>query len=139
LDWLPGPDAGVEDTFTPFMKTVGAMLVGRNSFEVVNTMGPDTWPYGDTPFFVATSRALTPPRPSVRAITGDITSNVAVARSAADGKVVYLDGGALIRSALDAGLVDEIIVTLVPKLLGKGVPLFAGVGRMHDLEVSTCT
>jgi dihydrofolate reductase len=118
------------------MKTVGAMLMGRKSFDVVNAMGPEMWAYGDIPFFVATSRALDPPRPSVRAVKGDITASVAAARSAADGRVVYVDGGSLIRSSLDAGLIDEIIVTLVPKVLGTGIPLFAGVSKRHELEVT---
>lgn len=137
IDWLPGPDDGVEDTFSPFMKTVGAMLMGRKSFDVVNAMGPEMWAYGDIPFLVATSHSLHPPRPSVRAVMGEITESVDAARSAADGRVVYVDGGSLIRSSLDAGLIDEIIVTLVPKVLGTGIPLFAGVSKMHELELKS--
>jgi dihydrofolate reductase len=48
---------------------------------------------------------------------------------------VYLDGGALVRQALDAGLVDELTLTIVPVALGAGVPLFAGVEKRHRLDL----
>ena len=51
---------------------------------------------------------------------------VAAARSAAGDRGVYADGGALIRDLLDAGLIDEAIVTVIPVILGAGTPLFAG-------------
>ena len=44
-------------------------------------------------------------------------------------------GGALIRSALDADLIDELTVTIIPIVLGAGLPLFAGAGRRHALEL----
>ena len=49
---------------------------------------------------------------------------------------MYLDGGVLIRQALEAGLIDEAIVTLIPVVLGKGHPLFAGVAGRHPLTIA---
>ena len=49
--------------------------------------------------------------------------------------VRVVDGGEVVRQALDAGLVDELTVTLIPRVLGAGVPLFAGTTRRHDLEL----
>lgn len=133
LDWLEGFE-GVEDTFTPFMAEVGAMLMGRRTYDVLS--GFDVpWPYGETPLLVATTRPLQPVQPTVRAVTGDIAELVAQARAAAGGKDVYLDGGALARSALDAGLVDLMTLTLIPVVLGAGVPLFAGAGHRHALTL----
>lgn len=133
LDWLPEHEEGeVEDTFTPFFAQVGAMLMGRRTYDVV--MGMDVpWPYGETPVLVATRRALPSGPPGVRSATGTIAELVAEAREVAAGKDVYLDGGDLIRQALDAGLVDELIVTVVSTVLGQGIPLFAGLSRRHDL------
>ena len=48
---------------------------------------------------------------------------------------VYLDGGELIRQALDAALVDELVVTLIPVVLGSGHPLFAGAQQRHRFEL----
>jgi len=133
LDWLPqGP--GVEDTFTPFFARVGAMLMGRRTYDVVCGFG-DEWPYGDVPVLVATSRPLTSERPSVRPVSGGISDLVKMAKEAAGERDVYIDGGALIRSALDAGLIDDLTVTILPVVLGAGVPLFAGTARRHPLEL----
>lgn len=133
LDWLEGRD-GVEDTFSPFFAGVGAMLMGRRTYDVVRGFGGD-WPYGDTPVLVATHRPLDPVRPSVRAATGPIAELVDQAKGLSGGRDVYVDGGALIRAAMDARLVDEITLTVIPVVLGSGRPLFAGVQHRHDLDL----
>ena len=133
LDWLDRDDE-IEDTFTPFFEQIGALLMGRRTYDVV--MGFDVpWPYGETPVLVATTRPLPDTNPTVRPVTGDVADMVAEAKRVADGKDVYLDGGELIRSALEAGVVDEMIVTMIPVVLGAGRALFAGVGNRHELEL----
>jgi dihydrofolate reductase len=136
LDWLSaGAGQGeAPDTFAPFFATIGAVLMGRRTYEVVCGFG-GAWPYGETPMLIATHRPLTPNVPSVRAATGSIVDLVGQAKATAGERDVYVDGGALIRSALDAGLVDDITVTVVPMILGAGVPLFAGAIRRHPLEL----
>jgi len=121
LDWLAGP-AGAEDTFTPFFAQIGAMLMGRRTYDVVDAF-EGVWPYGDTPVLVATRRPLTTTRDAVRAVDGTIAQQIDEARAVAGGRDVYLDGGCLIRDALDANL------------LGEGIPLFAGAGRRHALDL----
>lgn len=133
LDWLSNRE-GVEDTFTPFFQQVGAMLMGRRTYDVVSGFEGE-WPYGDTPVLVATTRPLTASPDSVRKVTGAIGELVDLAKRAAGERDIYLDGGALIRSALDANLVDELTVTVIPIVLGAGVPLFAGSARRHALEL----
>lgn len=133
LDWLGGGEGETPDTFGPFFAQIGAVLMGRRSYDVVSGFkGP--WPYGDTPLLVATHRPLAAERASVRAVQGSIGELVAQARQTAGARDVYVDGGALIRSALDAGLVDEITVTVVPVVLGRGIALFAGATQRHPLE-----
>lgn len=135
IDWLPEHESGMEDTFSPFFAEIGALLMGRRSWDVVSGfMGVETWPYGDTPVLVATHRRLDVARASVRPVQGSIEELVAAAKAAAGDLDVYVDGGALIRSAMDAGLVDEITVTIIPIILGSGIPLFAGAARHHRLE-----
>ena len=134
LDWLEF-DGEITDTFTPFFAEVGAMLMGRRTFDVVSGFDVE-WPYGDTPVLVATSRPLDPTIPTATAVGGDISELVTEAMSVAAGRDVYLDGGELIRNAIDAGLVDEMIITMVPVVLGAGRPLFAGVGNRHGLRLT---
>jgi dihydrofolate reductase len=133
IDWLTGRE-GVQDTFTPFLEEIGALLMGRRSYDVVSGFEGD-WPYGETPVLVATTRPLEPRTDSVRAVDGSIVEMVDLARAAAGARDVYIDGGALIRSAVDAKLVDEMTVTVIPILLGAGVPLFAGLTNRHPLHL----
>lgn len=140
LDWLgdPSPDAVLPPGalgFAEFMAQVGAMVMGRRTYDVVRGMGPD-WYYGDTPVLVRTQRPLDAGAPpSVQPIAGPIDACLDRALALAGGRDVYVDGGATIREALDAGRVDELVVTVAPILLGQGVPLFAGLQRRHPLRV----
>jgi dihydrofolate reductase len=133
LSWLPESAPGEGDHgFAAFLAQMGAMLMGRRTYDVV--VGFDLpWPYGDLPVLVATHRTLDRPAATVRAVSGDIGSMVEEARTAAGGRDVYIDGGELLREALDAGLLDEVTVTLVPIVLGRGLPLFAGATGRHRL------
>ncbi|MBX2798685.1 MAG: dihydrofolate reductase family protein [Myxococcales bacterium] len=133
LSWLNEAGSQVDEattdpgavTFEAFMAQIGAMLMGRHTYDVVAGMG--AWPYGDVPVLVPTSRPLEPVVPTVRAVQGPIESLVDQAKEAAGEHDVYLDGGALVRSGLDAGLVDEMVLTLVPMLVAGGVSLFDGL------------
>lgn len=133
LSWLPGPVGEDDYGYGAFMAGVGALLMGRRTYDVVEGL-PGAWPYGDRPVLVATTRALTPSNATVRAVAGPIDTLVQAAREAAGDRDVYIDGGNLIRQALDAGLVDELTITLVPMVLGEGLPLLAGTKARHSLE-----
>jgi dihydrofolate reductase len=135
LSWLPPPpDDGSDFGYSDFMAEIGALLMGRRTYDVVAAFeGP--WPYGDRPVLVTTRRPLTAVAPSVLAVSGDLPAIVAQAKAAAAGKDVYVDGGQLIRQTLDAGLVDFLTVTVIPVILGRGSPLFAGAERRHPLDL----
>jgi dihydrofolate reductase len=148
LSWLPGADPHAVETvdagapaqdagalsYDEFMVDIGALLLGRRTFDVFMSFGVP-WPYEERPVFVATRRPLKAPNANVQAIAGDLPTMVDIARQAAGGKDVYVDGGDLIRQALDAGLIDELIVTMVPIVLGEGYSLFAGVTRRHRFDI----
>lgn len=142
LSWLGGtPTDAVELarsspdalSYDRFISDVGVLLMGRRTYDVVE--GFDEWFYGALPVRVATTRPLPSWRPSVMAVQGDIATLVEDARKAAGGKDVYLDGGDLIRQATVARLVDEYVITFIPVLLGRGIPLFAGLSARTNLEI----
>ncbi|ACY15671.1 dihydrofolate reductase family protein [Haliangium ochraceum] len=138
LDWLPAPDVSPsgeeldEGGFRGFLAQIGALLMGRRTYEVVAAMDGD-WPYGNRPVLVATHRPLDNAPRTVHAVSGDIASMVETACQAAGERDVYIDGGELLRQALDAELLDELVVTVVPVVLGQGTPLFAGAERRREL------
>ena len=135
LSWLPGPDTlGGDGGFAEFLSGVGCLLMGRRTWDVLAGMDVP-WPYGERPVLVATHRPLAPTAPRVRALQGSLEVMISEARAAAGEKDVYVDGGQLVRQALEAGLLDEVTVTLVPVLLGRGVPLWTGLERRHALSL----
>jgi dihydrofolate reductase len=140
LSWLPEPELGepLPDgalSFEAFIGAVGALLMGRRTYDVVRGMDVP-WPYGGRPVLVATHRPLDEDPPStVRAVTGGVEALVAEALATAKGGDVYIDGGTLVRHACDAGLVDELTLTLAPVALGAGHPLFGGLARPYGMKL----
>lgn len=136
LSWLPAPVPGGEDYgFREHMEATAAILMGRSTYDVVASMDEEEWPYGDTPLFVATTRPLDGAPETVRAISGDAVDLVAAVQAEVGDGGIYADGGNVIRQLIDGGLVDELIVTVVPVILGRGAPLFAGTAFRHGLTL----
>jgi len=127
LDWLP-PGGGEPHGYDEFMATVDALVIGRKTFETVLTF--DAWPYGDKPVFVLSSRPLAPAPPAavVERMSGDPVE--IVSQLAARGiRHVYVDGGITIQRFLQDGLIQRLIITRVPVLIGAGIPLFGVTQR----------
>ena len=136
LDWLPSGDevgAGEDYGYQAFLDSVDALVMGRSTYEKVLTFG--AWPYGDKPVVVLGHRPVT--------IAPDIAQTVS-SLSASPREVVqqlggqgfdhlYLDGGKTIQGFLTEGLVDELTITTVPILLGRGIPLFGPLP--HDVSL----
>jgi dihydrofolate reductase len=103
----------------------GAMLVGRRTWDVGDKMkeddpGSTNYPFSG-PMFLLTHRPLNPPDPTVTILTGDIEKAVATALHAAGGKDLEILGADVAGQCLRRGLVDEILVYLLPVLLGDGI------------------
>jgi len=132
LDFLP-PGGGEPHGYEEFMATVDALVIGRNTFDTV--LAFDAWPYGRKPVFVLSSRALPPtPRDAVVEHMSGTPADI-VAQLAARGlRHVYVDGGITIQQFLRAGLVQRLIVTRVPVLIGSGIPLFGPLQQDIPLE-----
>jgi dihydrofolate reductase len=130
LDFLPA-DGGEPHGYTEFMATVDALVIGRKTFETV--LGYADWPYGDKRVVVLSSRPLD--FSAVRGAKGVVEQMAGapaeiVAKLAASGvQHVYVDGGVTIQRFLRAGLVQRIVITRVPVLIGEGIPLFGSLPR----------
>ena len=111
--------------------------MGRRTYDVV--AGFDSWGYGDIPVLVPTHRPLEPLRRSVRAVNGPIAELIDEALTVADGKDVYVDGGGLVQQALAADRLDELILTVVPIVLGDGVRLFGPLAKPRNFNFAPPT
>ncbi len=128
LHWLDAYAGAGEDTgYEAFMASVDGLIMGRRTFETV--LGFGDWPYQKP--VVVLSRSLS--AADLPASLGDkiILSARAPAEvlddvGALGWRRAYVDGGAVISAFLKAGLIQEMVITRVPMILGGGIPLFSG-------------
>ena len=128
LDFLP-EGGGEPHGYSDFIASVDAIVIGRNTFEKVLTF--DGWPYASKRVVVLSSRPV-----DLSLAIGGVVEQMAgppvdiVSRLAASGaKHLYVDGGITIQRFLAAGLIQRLIITRVPVLIGDGIPLFGILPR----------
>jgi dihydrofolate reductase len=128
LDFLPA-GGGEPHGYNEFIASVDAIVSGRKSFETVLTF--EAWPHGDKRVVVLSRRPV-----DVCAARGGVVEQMAgppaeiVSQLAASGAhQLYVDGGITIQGFLRAGLIQRLIITRVPVLIGDGVPLFGTLPR----------
>jgi dihydrofolate reductase len=119
LDWLD-PFHGEDHGYGPFFAGVDALVIGRGTYDTV--LGFPEWPYGGKRVIVCTARPASP-RHGEELWSG--TPGALSERLEREGvRRVYLDGGALIRSFLREGMVEEFTINVIPLVLGSGIPVF---------------
>jgi len=125
VDWLnniPNPDNS-DFGFAEFMGKIDGIVMGRKTFEQVLTFG--SWPYPRPVYVVSSSLKEVPPEYSGKAEIINLEPAEIIKKLRSNGmKSLYIDGGALIQSFLTGDLIDEMIITSIPVLLGAGIPLF---------------
>jgi dihydrofolate reductase len=129
LDWLPGDDCEPHG-YDEFMASVDTLVFGRKTFETVLGFG-GAWPYGSKRVVVLSSRPL-----DLSAAVGGVVEQMGgppeeiVAKLAASGaRHLYVDGGITIQRFLRAGLIQRLVITRIPVLIGDGIPLFGALPR----------
>ena len=131
FDFLPA-DGGEPHGYDEFIATVDVLVMGRHTFETVLDMDP--WPYGKKPVVVLSTRPLTrvPGGVEIERMSGDPAE--IVSQLAGRGvQHIYVDGGITIQRFLSAGLIQRLIITRVPVLIGTGIALFGLVP--HDIAL----
>jgi dihydrofolate reductase len=131
IDWLLERDDPAEDHgYRDFIADKDVIVMGRGSYEKV--VGFDPWPY-DRPVLVLSRQLAGTPVPP--ALEGKVrfsaaTPAAAMAQLEAQGvRRAYVDGGQLLQSFIRAGLVEDMVLTTVPVLIGAGRPLFGALPR----------
>jgi len=133
FDFLPA-GGGEPHGYDEFIASVDTLVIGRKTFETVLAF-PD-WPYGSKRVVILSSRPL-----DLSAVRNGVVEQMAgppaeiVAKLAASGAHhLYVDGGITIQEFLRAGLVQRLIITRVPVLIGEGIPLFGALPRDVRLQ-----
>jgi dihydrofolate reductase len=139
MDWVF--DFMAPDAFPEIAAATGAMLIGRRTYEEASRMEPAETEYPFSgPGFVLTHEPPDPPDPAVTFLTGDIGEAVATALDAAGGRNLEILGADVAGQCLRRGLVDEILVYVLPVLLGDGIRFYSSPGLERiDLEPLSST
>lgn len=137
IDWLlKYPETDEDYGYAAFIETVDGLVMGRGSFEAV--AGFEQWPYSK-PVVVLSSTldaSAVPARLEGKVRISRLSPREIMAELAGEGwKAAYVDGGRLIQSFLRDGLIDEMTITRIPVLLGRGRPLFGDVPADIDLRL----
>ncbi len=135
IDWLmdiPNPNNS-DFGFSEFINKIDAIVMGRNTFELVLTFG--NWPY-NKPVFVLSK--------TIKSVPKNLTGKVEILNKSPHTVVkelnsrnyfsLYIDGGKTIQEFLKQELIDEIIITRIPILLGEGIPLFDTLAKEQKYE-----
>jgi dihydrofolate reductase len=138
IDWLK-PFEGTEHGYTAFFATVDTLVIGRGTYEFVLGMlrSGMPWPYDGKRCVVMTHRPVEGQHQESafagepRALLEELGEQGA--------RHVYVDGGVVIRSFLAGGLLDQLTISVVPVLIGKGIPLFGGIELESGLVLEQAT
>jgi dihydrofolate reductase len=146
VDWLETADEFAEgDTMEPgfveaFLKTIDCYVMGSRTYETAlrfEAQGSG-WAYGDTPTFVLTSRELPRVRDTVEFHSGDLAQFVNERLRPTFGSIWFVGGGVVTGECLRLGLADEVRYSILPVLIGDGIPFFEKLGKdiaLHLAEV----
>jgi dihydrofolate reductase len=136
LDFLQSvPNPENDDLgYAEFMSRIDALLMGRKTYETVLGFGGD-WPYSKPVFVLSNSLTSLPEHliEKVELISGSL-KQVVEELNKRDFHELYIDGGMLIQSFLKEDMIDELIITQVPILLGGGVSLFGTLPSHLEFE-----
>jgi dihydrofolate reductase len=135
LDFLD-PWAGEPLGFEEFLASVDALVMGRKTYDIVLEFG--TWFYGEKPVYVLSSKDIAPaPAGAMVERMSGSPNDIASALAARGIGHIYVDGGSTTQQFLRAGLIQRLIITRVPVLIGSGIPLFGELE--HDIALRHVT
>lgn len=132
LDFLP-TDGGESHGYDEFFASIDALVIGRKTYETVRAF--PAWPYGDKLVVVLSTKALEFSKISganLEQMSGD-PAEIAGKLEGRGIRHIYVDGGVTIQRFLRAGLIQRLIITRVPVLIGQGIPLFDALP--HDIHL----
>ena len=150
VDWLEtadefeGGDTMAPEFVAEFLATIDCYVMGSRTYETALAFEAKGlgWAYGDKPVFVLTSRDLPKTRETVEFYSGDLARLVNERLKPAFRSIWFVGGGAVSGECLRLGLADEVRYSIMPILIGEGIPFFAGLDRdvaLHLMEVKAYT
>ena len=132
MDWLPQSSPG-DHGYATFLNDVDLLVMGRKTYDQILRLGP--WPHGDRRCVVFSRGRARQREGQAEFVEGDVASIVADLRAGPGGTIWLVGGAEIVAPCLVGRVVDEIIVTILPILLGEGIPLFQPIARPAPLRL----
>jgi dihydrofolate reductase len=132
FDFLPA-DGGEPHGYREFFASIDALVIGRKTFETV--LAFPEWPYGKKRVVVLSSQPIdfSKVRGAVVEQRTGSPEEIVTKLAASGAQNLYIDGGVTIQRFLRAGMIQRLIITRVPVLIGEGIPLFGALP--HDVQL----
>ena len=126
VDWLTGQGTDEEnvDTYSEFVKDIDTVVMGWNTYaQVITELSPGKWPYENLTSYIITHRNEKPAE-KIRFVREDPCELIMRLRKM-QGKNIWICGGAgIIHPLIKGNLIDEYYISVIPAILGDGIPLF---------------
>ena len=142
ISWMKSTDTyeqGVtltDEYIVEFLKSIDCYVMGSRTYEQAIELG---WPYGEVPVFVLTSRKLTTNKENVEFYTGDLEKLINI-KLRSNYKNIWMAGGAtLTKDFMRRKLADEIVISILPTVLGDGTLFFDYIGQEQPLHLKDVT
>ncbi|MCG8330858.1 MAG: dihydrofolate reductase family protein [Chitinophagales bacterium] len=134
LNMIPNPEH-IDAGYAAFTKRIDALVMGRVTFETVCGFDID-WPYNKPVYVLSNSLKEVPEnyQDKVELVNGSLTDVLDHIHTNGHFRL-YIDGGTTIQNFLKEDLIDEIVLTTIPILLGEGYPLFASLSKALKFEL----
>jgi len=123
-----------------FLKTIDCYVMGSRTYEHARELSKAYgWPYGNIPTIVVTGRPLPVERANVELYHGGLDQLVEERLKPNYGNVWVVGGPTLVNSFVSQGLAQEVRMTVLPVILGDGVPFFDHIGKEYPLHLKDVT
>lgn len=127
IDWLtsvPYPKDGSDYGYSELMARTGTIIMGRKTYEEILGFDFD-WSYtGYATFIVTSNEKLEIQTPDTSLLTGSFNDFIETRKQQSDKDIWLMGGGELIKAFMAEGLIDTMIISIIPKIIGDGIPLF---------------
>ncbi len=131
LDWLndlSNPNQ-IDHGYGQFLNTIGSTIMGKNTYNEIIGFGVD-WPYaGMNSYVVTTDKDFKPTTTETFTVSGISTDFLNELKKKNEKDIWLIGGGQLIASFLENDLLDRMILTLIPTIIGEGIPLFPDIAK----------
>ncbi|HMQ06041.1 MAG TPA: dihydrofolate reductase family protein [Saprospiraceae bacterium] len=127
IDWLtsvPDPRTG-DYGYAALLESIGTVIMGRKTYEEIIGFDVD-WPYiGLDTYILTNNYELKILYPDIQILTGSVKEFITALKELAKKDIWLVGGGQVVTQFLNDEILDKMIITIIPKIIGEGIPLFA--------------